>query len=100
MTAYDLHIATHIQQAIQRKIGRGLLESTVITHGLLLPTKSGNCFCRWKTLSATVGIMPATIGVVGGRIIVGMNEDEIGHLAQAAGNSARKWPAGAICPSH
>nr|BFE62609.1 pseudouridine-5'-phosphate glycosidase [Dactylosporangium thailandense] len=57
------------------------LESTIISHGLPRPAN----LTVAKEIEATVraaGAVPATIGMIGGEIVVGLSEDEIRHLAE------------------
>jgi pseudouridine-5'-phosphate glycosidase len=82
MTAYELTISPLVQQALDQGAPIVALESTVITHGLPYPQNLAVA----RSMEAAVrdgGATPATIGIVGGRIIVGLNEDELSHLAQA-----------------
>ncbi|MFD0581814.1 pseudouridine-5'-phosphate glycosidase [Dactylosporangium darangshiense] len=56
------------------------LESTIISHGLPRPAN----LTVAKEIEATVraaGAVPATIGMIGGEIVVGLRDDEIAHLA-------------------
>ncbi|GAA2605709.1 pseudouridine-5'-phosphate glycosidase [Dactylosporangium fulvum] len=56
------------------------LESTIISHGLPRPAN----LTVAKEIEATVraeGAVPATIGMIGGEIVVGLDEGEIHHLA-------------------
>ncbi|MGI5244538.1 pseudouridine-5'-phosphate glycosidase [Dactylosporangium sp. CA-139066] len=58
------------------------LESTIISHGLPRPAN----FTVAKEIEATVraaGAVPATIGMIGGEIVVGLGEGEIAHLAES-----------------
>lgn len=56
------------------------LESTIISHGLPRPSN----LTVAKEIEATVraaGAVPATIGMLGGEIVVGLSDEEIHHLA-------------------
>jgi pseudouridine-5'-phosphate glycosidase len=58
------------------------LESTIISHGLPRPANLAVA----KEIEATVragGAVPATIGMIGGEIVVGLGEGEIAHLAES-----------------
>jgi len=58
------------------------LESTIISHGLPRPAN----LTVAKEIEATVraaGAVPATIGMIGGEIVVGLGNDEIHHLANS-----------------
>lgn len=75
-------------QAAQRK-GQPVvaLESTVITHGLPQPANLEIALAMEDIVRAD-GAVPATIGVLDGRLLVGMDADELEALATA--KDARK----------
>jgi pseudouridine-5'-phosphate glycosidase len=58
------------------------LESSVIAHGLPAPTNLQVAESLEETVRAA-GAMPATVGVVGGRLQVGLEPAEIAYLSQA-----------------
>ncbi len=58
------------------------LESTVITHGLPYPQNVETAFSMEKVVRENGG-EPATIGVLAGKVKIGMTEDEIQQLAKA-----------------
>ncbi|WP_238015962.1 pseudouridine-5'-phosphate glycosidase [Dactylosporangium sp. AC04546] len=73
---YGAHVAT-AQEAGAPIVA---LESTIISHGLPRPAN----LTVAKEIEATVraaGAVPATIGMIRGEIVVGLDEDEIAHLA-------------------
>jgi pseudouridine-5'-phosphate glycosidase len=58
------------------------LESTLVSHGLPRPDNLRVA----KEIEQTVrdnGAVPATIGMIGGKLIVGLDDDQIAHLAGA-----------------
>jgi len=59
-------------------------ESTVIAHGLPYPQNVKTAL-RLETIARTAGAEPRTIGIVGGKVVVGLTESQILHLAQAEG---------------
>jgi len=63
------------------------LESTVIAHGLPYPENIETAY-RLERIIRDGGAIPATIGVFGGEIHVGLNEDQIERLA--TGENIRK----------
>ncbi|MEX0331760.1 MAG: pseudouridine-5'-phosphate glycosidase [Puniceicoccaceae bacterium] len=65
------------------------LESTVITHGLPWPENAETALAM-EAAVREAGAIPATIGVVGGRVTVGLTEEEIETLAQLPADSVRK----------
>ncbi len=56
------------------------LESTVISHGLPYPANLQTAL-RLEEVIRAGGAMPATIGVIGGELIVGLTRPQIEHLA-------------------
>lgn len=59
------------------------LESTVISHGLPYPQNLETAL-RLEAIVREQGAMPATIGILAGKIVVGLSRAEIAHLATAA----------------
>ena len=60
------------------------LESTIISHGLPHPDNLRVA----REIEQTVrdnGAVPATIGMIGGKLVVGLDDDQIQHLALAEG---------------
>ncbi len=66
------------------------LESTVIAHGLPYPVNVETALAMEAEVRAG-GAVPATVGVVGGRVVVGMNE----HLITQFGKAARQGASSA-----
>jgi pseudouridine-5'-phosphate glycosidase len=60
------------------------LESTVISHGLPYPHNI-QLALRLEAIVRTRGATPATIGIIGGEIVVGLDRGQIEHLATAQG---------------
>jgi len=65
-------------------VNRVALESTVISHGLPYPHNLETALALEQIIIAE-GSQPATIGVIAGEVIVGLNRDQIRHLATAPG---------------
>ncbi len=63
------------------------LESTLITHGLPYPTNIETALAMEAAIRES-GAIPATIGIIQGKIVVGLSLDQIEYLAQAT--SVRK----------
>ena len=76
-----IDLSSEIASAI--KSGRPMvaLESTIISHGLPYPKNRELAFQLEETVRAG-GAVPATIGIVGGRIKVGMSSAEIEFFAK------------------
>lgn len=70
--------------AAARREGRALvaLESTIITHGMPWPQNVDTARAVEAEVRAA-GAVPATIAVMGGRIHIGLSEDELHTLGQA-----------------
>jgi pseudouridine-5'-phosphate glycosidase len=84
--AVDRHIdiAPHVRDAL--RAGRPViaLETTIVSHGMPPPMNLDTA----RAVEAVVrgaGAVPATIGVIGGRITVGITDDELQLLATAGG---------------
>ena len=60
------------------------LESTVISHGLPYPHNI-QLALRLEEIVRAAGASPATIGIIGGEIVVGLDRGQIEHLATAPG---------------
>lgn len=58
------------------------LESTIIAHGMPYPQNVETALAVEETVR-NMGAVPATIGIIGGRIKIGLTEEEIRYLAQA-----------------
>jgi pseudouridine-5'-phosphate glycosidase len=54
----------------------------VISHGLPRPTNLETAY-RLESIVREVGAVPATIGIIAGRLIVGLNKDQVQFLAEA-----------------
>jgi pseudouridine-5'-phosphate glycosidase len=81
----------HPQVAAALQMGRAVvaLESTVITHGLPYPDNVETA----KGMEAAVrgaGATPATVAVLGGRLHVGLTEDQLEYLATRPMEQVRK----------
>ena len=83
MLSPDLfQISTEVAEALQASKPIVALESTVISHGLPRPTNLKTAY-RLESIVREVGAVPATIGIIAGRLIVGLNKDQVQFLAEA-----------------
>jgi pseudouridylate synthase len=73
-----MHIADNLTDAAVA------LESTVISHGLPYPHNI-QLALRLEEIVRAAGATPATIGIIAGEIIVGLDRGQIEHLATAPG---------------
>jgi len=71
-----------VAKALQQGRAVVALESTVIAHGLPRPDNLETAQAMEQAI-ADAGAVPATIGVVGGRIKVGLEADELARFAEA-----------------
>jgi pseudouridine-5'-phosphate glycosidase len=75
-----LRFGDHVRDALAQRRPLVALESTLIAHGLPRPRNLDVA----HSLESTVrehGAVPATIGMVGGELIVGLDEAELSHIA-------------------
>ncbi len=84
VTDFAIQYGDHVTRA--RRDGRPVvaLESTIVSHGLPRPDNLRVA----REIEQTVrdnGAVPATIGMIGGELIVGLSDDQIAHLAGADG---------------
>jgi pseudouridine-5'-phosphate glycosidase len=84
VTDFAIRFGEHVTRA--RRDGRPVvaLESTIISHGLPHPDNLRVA----REIEQTVrdnGAVPATIGMIGGELTVGLDDDQIRHLALADG---------------
>ena len=79
-----LRLSPEVEAAVA--YGRPLvaLESTVIAHGLPYPTNL-EVARRMEEIVRAQGATPATIALLGGRLCVGLSQEELAHLATASG---------------
>ncbi|GAB4314275.1 MAG: pseudouridine-5'-phosphate glycosidase [Candidatus Sumerlaeia bacterium] len=82
MTLLDIN--SDVQRAVAAGKAVVALESTIIAFGLPWPQNEQTAL-ECERLVREAGATPATVGVVEGRLKVGLNADEIGRLARARG---------------
>lgn len=76
-----LNIAPEVANAINSNRPVVALESTVIAHGLPRPLNLETAN-RVQTVVHEAGATPATIGIVEGKLTVGLNDDQLKQLAE------------------
>ena len=91
----SLRIHSEVKQALAEKRAVVALESTVITHGLPRPENLALAR-RLERVIRDAGAVPATIGMLGGELVVGLDEDELTHLASAEAHKASLWNLAAL----
>lgn len=76
-----LDIAPEVRDALASKRAVVALESTIICHGMPYP-RNAETALRVEAAVRDGGAVPATIAILGGRLKVGLDENEIGDLAE------------------
>lgn len=79
-----IHVSQHVRDAVAAGRPVVALESTIFTHGLTPPRNLEVAFEVERNLR-DAGVVPATVGVVGGVPIVGLSAGEISALGSEAG---------------
>ncbi len=82
-----LHVRSQIDEALRRGLPVVALESTVIAHGLPFPQNMETALSLEEVVRQEGGV-PATIGIIGGALRVGLSSEEIERLA--TGRDVRK----------
>ena len=94
--ARKVRIADEVRDALGRGAPVVALESTVVTHGLPRP-RNLELARRLEAAVREEGGVPATIGVVGGDLVVGVSEAELERLAAGGADKASLWNLAALC---
>ncbi|WP_425389402.1 pseudouridine-5'-phosphate glycosidase [Cryptosporangium arvum] len=81
---YRIRIGAEVAEALGTGAPVVALESTIISHGLPRPRNLEVAAEIERTVRAT-GAVPATVGVIGGEIVVGLDEAQLRHLALTDG---------------
>lgn len=75
-----LQFSEKIKEAIEANVPLVALESTIISHGMPYP-ENVETAKEVERIIKRNGAMPATIAIIGGRITVGLNEDQMEFMA-------------------
>eukprot|EP01147_Barroeca_monosierra_P010701 gene10701-2800_t len=75
-----VNISSIIQEAQASRTPIVALESTIISHGMPYPSNVETAIAV-ETCVREVGCLPATVGIIGGRLRVGLSEEEMHCLA-------------------
>ena len=89
MTTLPLQISEEVADALAGGRAIVALESTVIAHGLPAPDNRQVALAM-QAIIREAGAVPATIAVLGGRLVVGISDAQIDMLAAAAPSTVRK----------
>lgn len=84
-----LEFGDAVRQALREGRPIVALETTVVTHGMQAPHNIDTALAMESAISEE-GACPATIGICGGRIKVGMSADDIRRFGDAEANSIAK----------
>lgn len=76
-----LEVSPHIQEALAANKPVVALESTIISHGMPYP-KNVETALEVERIVRENGAIPATIAIIGGKLRVGLTEEEITHLGK------------------
>ncbi len=80
----ELEIHPRVRRALARRKAVIALESTIIAHGLPRP-RNVEIALAAEAAAEQSGAVAATVGVIAGRLRVGLTRDEIEHLGTAPG---------------
>lgn len=95
MTAVNLRIAPTVRNALDRGGAVVALESTVLTHGLPRP-RNLDLAHELEGIVAAAGAVPATVGLIGGELVLGLDETELERLAAGKAAKASSWNLAAL----
>ncbi|KAA1471543.1 indigoidine synthase A-like protein [Dentipellis sp. KUC8613] len=79
----DVH--PEVEDALRTRKPIVALETTIITHGMPYPANRDTAQSVERNVRST-GAIPATIGLLGGRIKIGLDAGQLEHLADTEGN--------------
>lgn len=77
----NITIGTHVVHALREKAPLVALETALVTHGLPRPLNVETALAM-EAAVREAGSVPCTIGMIAGRLIVGLTEDELRTLAK------------------
>ncbi len=96
MAVVTPRIAPNVREAVEDGAAVVALESTVVTHGLPRPRNLELAHELERTVRET-GAVPATVGVIDGELIVGLDEAQLERLAAGGADKASLWNLAALC---
>ena len=80
----DVH--PEVQEALANRSPVVALETTIVTHGMPQPTNLETARAV-EGIVRSQGAIPATMGIIGGRIKIGLHPHELEHLADIQHNT-------------
>ena len=78
----SIRLSDEVQTALEEQRAIVALESTVIAHGLPYPANIEVAEAMEAAIRAE-GAVPATIGILAGKIVIGLSQDEVLQLGTA-----------------
>ena len=93
--ASRVRLSNEVRDALDRGAAVVALESTIVTHGLPRP-RNLELAQRLESVVREEGGVPATVGVVGGDLVVGLSAEELERLASGGADKASIWNLGAL----
>lgn len=79
-----MDIKPEVEKALEEGVPVVALESTIISHGMPYPKNVETALAVEEVIRKR-GAVPATIAIIGGRIKIGLTEEEIEYMAKAEG---------------
>ena len=79
-----MRISPEVKKALEQGQAVVALESTIISHGMPYPRNVETALAVEKTVREN-GAIPATIGIIEGEVVIGMNPDEIEEFGKRKG---------------
>lgn len=95
MAGVTPRIAPHVRRALDEGAAVVALESTVVTHGLPRPRNLELARGLERTVR-DAGAVPATVGMIGGELVVGLDDAQLIRLADGAADKASLWNLAAL----
>lgn len=90
-----VRIAPEVEEALSRGGPVVALESTVVTHGLPRP-RNLELALRLEEVVRSEGAVPATVGLLGGEVRVGLSATDLERLAAGGADKASLWNLAAL----
>lgn len=84
VTTFHLHYGSEVAEALRAGRPVVALESTIVSHGLPRPDNL-RVAREIERAVRDAGAVPATIGMVGGRLVVGLDDAQLSRLATVDG---------------
>lgn len=95
MSRVTPRIAPHVRLALDEGAAVVALESTVVTHGLPRPRNLELARGLERTVREA-GAVPATVGMIGGELVVGLGDAQLTRLAEGEADKASLWNLAAL----